>query len=73
MINKANNCRSEVIAKTEVSPVVVLCKDCVYWEKQQREDGFCFNRYVSCGSLTPRREPTDFCSYGEPENQTYNG
>ena len=28
-------------------------------------DGLCFSRYVVCGSLTPRRNPTDFCSYGE--------
>ena len=44
---------------------VVQCKDCIFWEKGTRDDGFCFSRYVVCGSLTPRRNPTDFCSYGE--------
>lgn len=44
----------------DVAPVVHGC-----WEKGTRDDGFCFSRYVVCGSLTPRRNPTDFCSYGE--------
>lgn len=52
------------IPAADVAPVV-WCKDCIFWEKGTRDDGFCFSRYVVCGSLTPRRNPTDFCSYGE--------
>lgn len=64
----ASNCNVDVDGLTaimKVSPAVVLCKDCIFWEKGTRDDGFCFSRYVVCGSLTPRRNPTDFCSYGE--------
>ncbi len=43
----------------DVAPVV-LCKDCSMYEA-----GFCFSRYVGCGSVTPQRSPDDFCSYGE--------
>lgn len=39
---------------------VVRCKDCSMYEA-----GFCFSRYVGCGSVTPQRNPDDFCSYGE--------
>lgn len=43
----------------DVAPVV-RCRDCSMYEA-----GFCFSRYIGCGSVTPQRSPDDFCSYGE--------
>ena len=39
---------------------VVRCDDCWMYE-----EGFCFSRHVGCGSVTPQRNPDDFCSHGK--------
>ena len=57
----AVDARTAILKAPDIDAIpVVRCKDCSMYEA-----GFCFSRYVGCGSVTPQRNPDDFCSYGE--------
>ena len=58
---KALDMAIEALRKAEEGAVpVVRCRECWFCE-----NGFCFNRNIGCGAATPKRNPDDFCSYGE--------